>query len=153
MGMNNLSLLVCASLAALGGCSITTSTDIDPTPLAGTISGSTWLFQNGNTDAFLSEGSTDFFATFYESSFTPCGSEPSGPHVIVSIPKVAGDYSMDFSRNMTFVDGDTNLVAVDGRIVVDSVTATQVTGGLHGTYDSENEVNGQFSITVCPSGN
>jgi len=141
---------------ALGGCSITTSTstDIDPTPLSGTISGQPWSFSTGNTDGFLSEGQDDFFATFYESSFTPCsGIEPSGPHVIISIPKAPGDYTMDLSRNMTFVDGDNNLVAIDGRIIVDTVSTTSVTGGVHGTYDDENDVNGQFAITVCPSDN
>ncbi len=149
-------IITLASVLALTGCSITTSTstDIDPTPLAGTVSGQAWSFAAGNTDAFLSEGQDDFFATFYESSYTPCtDSDPSGPHLIIAIPKSPGDYTMDLSRNMTFVDGDNNLVAIDGRIIVDTVTATQVTGGVHGTYDDENDVSGQFAITVCPSSN
>ena len=68
----------------------------------------------------------------------------------MSIPKNVGDYSMNLSRNMTFVDGSDNKIATDGRIVVDTVSATRVTGGLHGTYDFDNEVNGQFDLTVCP---
>ena len=106
-------------------------------------------FVASHTDAAQSAGETDF-RELYPSSFTPCSfTEPSGPFIIVSIPKTPGDYNMDFSRNMTFVDGSDNLIAVDGRIVVDLVTSTHVAGGLHGTYDFDNEVNGQFDITVC----
>jgi hypothetical protein len=31
------------------------------------------------------------------------------------------------------------------------VTATTVTGGLHGIYDGGNEVNGRFQISICPN--
>ncbi len=139
------------SLAATG-CTIETgSMDIEPTPLAGMIGGQTWTFQAGHTSAFLSEGEDEFFATLYPTTFTPCGfSEPSGPHLIVSIPKSPGDYDMDLGRNMTFVAGDRNLVSFDGRIVVDQVTPTRVIGGLAATYDGSNEVSGTFDITICP---
>ena len=146
-----LALPLTAALAVFtGACTVTTSQDIDPTNLSGMVSGQQWSFVAGSTDGFLSEGQDDFFAVLYPKAYTACGSEPSGPHLIVSIPKVAGDYSMNLSRNMTFVDGSDNKIATDGRIVVDSVTSTHVTGGLHGTYDFDNEVNGQFDLTVCP---
>ncbi len=140
-------LLVASTLlfAACGG------EDIVSTPLAGQVDGQPWTFVAGHTSAFLSEGEDDFFATLYASSFTPCGfSEPGGNHLIVSIPKTPGDYDMGFGRNMTFVVGDSdNLVTLDGRIVVDSVTDTKVTGGLYGSYSGDNEVNGRFEITIC----
>jgi hypothetical protein len=136
---------------AASACTITTSTsDIDPGPLSGMVDGQPWSFQAGNTDAFLSEGQDAFFATLYAAPFTPCTEDPSDPHLIVAIPKTPGDYQMDLSRNMTFVDGDQNLVAIDGRIVVDEVTSDHVSGGLHGTYDAFNDVSGQFDVTVCP---
>ena len=135
------------SLAALGGCG--TSQDIATTQLAGTVGGQAWTFKTGHTDAFLSEGEDDFFATFYQEEFTPCGFEPSGPHLIVSIPKTTGDYEMGLQLNMTYVVDSDNKIATDGRIVVDSVTATKVTGGLVSEYDGDNEVNGQFEATIC----
>ena len=142
-------LLLSATIGATA-CTISTSQDIDPTQLSGTVNGLPWAFQMGQTDAFLSAGQDDFYATLYPRSYTPCSvSEPNAPHLIVSIPRLPGDYSMGFSRNMTFVDGDLDMVAVDGRIVVDSVSADRVTGGLHGTYDFDNEVNGQFDIHIC----
>jgi hypothetical protein len=143
--------LVAASLS-VAACSTSPQFDIASTPLSGTVGGTPWTFQVGATDAFLSEGSDDFFATFYASSYTPCvDSEPSGPHLIVAVPKAPGDYDMSLARNMTFIGSDDrNLIAIDGRIVIDSVTATTVVGGLHGTYDGSNEVNGRFQLAICP---
>jgi hypothetical protein len=144
--------LTVSLLAAAAGCTISTDTmDISSSTLTGTVSGQPWSFKAGETSAFLSEGKDDFFATLYQTAYTPCGiSEPTGPHIIVAIPKNAGDYDMDFDHNMTFVGSDnSNKVAFDGRIVVDYATSTHVVGGLHGFYDGQNEVNGQFDVTVC----
>ena len=43
---------------------------IDDGPLTGMVYGQPWTFQAGGTDAFLSEGDDNFFATFYASAFT-----------------------------------------------------------------------------------
>jgi hypothetical protein len=144
-----LSSALLLSIAATG-CTIETGTTIDPTTLSGVVDGQTWTFAAGHTDAYLSEGEDEFFATLYPTAFTPCGfSEPNAPHLIVSIPKVPGDYDMGFDRNMTFVSGSRNMVAFDGRIKVDSVSATRITGGLAADYDFDNEVSGMFDITIC----
>ncbi len=130
------------------------STDIAATPLAGTVDGQPWTFAMGATDAFLSADGDDYFAELYASSYTTCGfSTPTGPSLIVSVPKVPGEYPMGLNQNMTFVVGSDNKIATDGRIVVTSVTATTITGGLVGTYDGDNTVTGQFTLTVCPDEN
>jgi hypothetical protein len=141
------------SLAAGCGTSDSGSTTIDDGNLTGMVYGQPWTFQAGGTDAFLSEGDDNFFATFYSGAFTCGSSEPSGPSLIVAVPKVPGDYPMSLMRNMTFVMGSDNKIATDGRVVVDSVTATSVTGGLVGTFDDQNTVSGHFTLTVCPSTN
>jgi hypothetical protein len=145
------SLASSACLVAAGACA-DSPIEIATTPLAGTVGGMPWTFQTGETSAFLSEGEPDFFASLYASSFTACAAfPPSGPHLLVSVPKQVGDYEMGLGRNMTFVDRDSNnLITFDGRIVVDEVTATTVTGGLHATYDGGNSVDGRFQITICP---
>ena len=145
-------LAALALALATAACSVSAgSQDIDPTPLAGTVSGQTWSFVAGSTDGFLSDGQDDFFAVLYPMTYTACGfSEPSGPHLIVSVPKTVGDFPMSLQRNMTFTNGSDNKIATDGRIRVDSVTATKVTGGLVGTYDADNEVSGTFELTICP---
>ena len=140
-------------LAALSSC--TTSeprVEIASSPLAGTVGGMPWTFRAGATNAFLSEGDPNFFAAFYATAYNPCVDfEPRGPHLLAAVPKQPGDYGFDLSRNMTFAPGDNvNLVSFDGHIVVDAVTATTVTGGLHGFFDGDNEVNGRFEIAVCP---
>lgn len=140
------------ALLALGlaACTSSSSESIDPGTLAGKVEGQSWSFVTGSTDAFLSQGESDFFAVMYPTAYTACGSEPSGPHLIVSVPMTAGDYDLDLSRNMTFTDGQSdNKIATEGRIVVDSVTDTMVTGGLHGVFDDQNEVSGHFTLTVC----
>jgi len=82
--------------------------------------------------------------------FTPCGFAPTGPHLIVAIPKATGDYEMGPMRNMTFVSDNDNKISFDGRIVVDTATPTTVSGGLVASFDGDNEVNGTFEVTVCP---
>ncbi|CAN5923761.1 hypothetical protein BH11MYX3_BH11MYX3_00320 [soil metagenome] len=141
--------LCCLGVAfAVVGCG--DSFDVATTPLAGTVGGESWTFVGGQTDAFLSEGKDDFFTDMYPTAFTPCGfSRPGGSHLIVSVPKEPGDYDMGFDRNGTFVVGSDNKIAFDGRIIITEVTATKVVGGLHGSFDGDNEVNGQFEVTIC----
>jgi hypothetical protein len=51
---------------------------------------------------------------------------------------------------MTFVVGEDNLIATEGVIAVDTVTATTINGGIHAVYDGDNEVDGTFELTICP---
>ena len=149
--MKTLTTVLAIGMMALVGCATDEgSKEISATTMTGSVGGQAWTFAAGHTSAFLSEGEDDYFATLFQTPFTPCGfSEPSGPHIIVSIPKTTGDFDMGFGRNMTFVDGSENLVSFDGRIRVDSISATNVRGGLAASYDSDNEVNGTFDVTIC----
>lgn len=142
-----------ATQLALAACSGSDGGDVEiaATPLSGKVGGQAWTFQAGATDAFLSQDS-DFFAALYDTSFTPCGfDEPTGPHLLVSVPKQPGEYPLSLQRNITFVVGEAdNLISLEGRIVVDEVTATRVTGALVTRRDDGNDVNGEFELTVCP---
>jgi hypothetical protein len=147
-----LSLFAVATMALVGCASDDGVGELSDTTMTGMVGGQTWTFAAGHTSAFLSEGEPDFFATLYPMAFTTCGfSEPGGNHLIVSIPKMPGEYEMSLSRNMTFVVGDSNnLIATKGKIVVDEVTATTIKGGLVAEYDGQNEVNGRFEVAICP---
>jgi hypothetical protein len=75
--------------------------------------------------------------------------------LILSVPRTPGTHALGFDLNATFViEGPRqtleNLVATRGRIVVDEVTATRVTGGAYIEFDAANSVNGQFEIAICP---
>ncbi|HEY4178298.1 MAG TPA: hypothetical protein VGM90_15730 [Kofleriaceae bacterium] len=151
MGKLALVVMVVATLAACGTDSVS---EVSPDPLAGMINGQPFTFVGGETNPFLSEGDDNFFSDLYGETYTACGfSHPSGPHLIASIPMTPGEYTLSLDLNMTFTynDGSTvqNLIATRGRLVVDEVTSTTVTGGLHGIYNGDNEVDGQFSLTVC----
>ena len=149
---SSLSLPLVACTTDDGSSSSTAS--IDPAPLSGTVGGQAWTFQAGHTDSFLSKDEPDFFASLFPTTFSTCGfSEPSGDHLILSIPKTVGDYPMSLSRNMTFVVGNDNKIAIDGHIEVTEVTATSVKGGIVAKFDDQNEVNGTFTIPVCPDDN
>jgi len=142
-----LPLVLLLGATACGGSSYEISDQV----MTGQIGGQSWTFATGETDAFLSDGEDDFFALLYQESFAACQTSPAASrYLIVSVPKQPGEYDFGPQLNMTFVIGDaTNLVATDGTIVVDQVTATTVTGGLHGVFDGDNEVDGQFTLTIC----
>ncbi|HEX3759547.1 MAG TPA: hypothetical protein VHW23_12610 [Kofleriaceae bacterium] len=150
----NSRLLVLA--LALAGCSSSSDSDTvsgaADTPLSGKVGSQSWTFQIGATDPFLSQGDGDFVAALYATSYTPCsGSEPTGPHLFVAVPKQPGTYPLSPMRNVTFVTADDdNLISLDGEVEVHEVTATTVTGGLRTRRDDGNDVNGQFQLTVCP---
>jgi hypothetical protein len=125
--------------------------EIADTPLAGTIAGVPWTFVTGDTDAYLSQ--EDYFTSLYAESFTPCGFSPTSTnHLIARLPMTPGEYPFSLSgNNMTFaIAPSDNLVTFNGKFVIDEVTATTITGGLYGRYNAANEVNGRFTVTICP---
>lgn len=142
------------TLVGTAACGGGGTTEVSADPLAGSINGKPFTFVSGETNGFLSEGDDNFFSDLYGEASTPCGfSHPTGPHLIASIPMTPGDYTLSLQLNMTFTydDGDTiqNLVATNGRLIVDEVTTTSVTGRLHGIYNDDNEVDGAFMLAVC----
>jgi len=56
---------------------------------------------------------------------------------------------MSLSRNMTFVVGSDNKIAIDGHIVVTEVTPTQLKAGIAAKFDDQNTINGSFTIPIC----
>ncbi len=146
------------SLFALGfagwaGC--TPEYQITEQPLMGQLAGLTWSVGSGETDAFLSQDD-DYFALLYADSFTPCNMEaPQGvDHLILNLPKEVGEWELGPSRTMTFVvqqgDGPLNLISNEGKLRVDSITDDTIAGGIHAVYDADNEVDGTFTVAICP---
>jgi hypothetical protein len=142
-------MLLAALLAS--ACGGDDEMSIDDTVLAGTVNGQSWSFRSGETDAFLSEGEDNFFASLYATEVEACGfGGPDGYYVIAAVPKATGEYEMSSSLNLTFAVGDSdNLVTFDGVIRVDEVTDTVVRGGLAASYDGDNTVSGTFELTIC----
>ena len=156
-----LQLLGLAALAtAFHGCAddadgSTSSAPIATTPLAGKVGGQPWTFASGATNAFLSADDDDYFATLFAVDFSGCSDAPQGgvTAVILSIPKTLGTRSFGLQLNGTFVvpgaDGPENLATLNGKVVVDAITDTTITGGVRMSYDSANAIDGRFEVMIC----
>ncbi|HEY4056233.1 MAG TPA: hypothetical protein VGM39_06470 [Kofleriaceae bacterium] len=147
-----MTVVALVGLAACGSDPV----DVSSETMAGSINGEPFMFVAGETNAFLSEGDDGFFSDLYGAPYTSCGfSKPTGPHIIARVPMQPGDYTLSFQQNMTFTyaddDGEIqNLIGTHGRLIVDEVTTTSVSGRLHGIYDDDNDVDGAFVLSICP---
>jgi hypothetical protein len=126
---------------------------IATTPLAGKIGGQAWSLGTAETDSFLST-STAYFVSMYSDTFTACSGTSSNQnnYFLPNVPTATGDYALSLQTiTATFVvGGSQNLVATSGHLVVDSISGNTVTGGLNISYNSDNALDGQFTITICP---
>jgi hypothetical protein len=142
-------LVGCGSGGGGAGSNVT----ISDQPLSGVIGGQPWTFGSGETDAFLSTADS-FFVNLYPGAVTPCsfGAPTDVNLVTMQVPSTPGSYPISLQRNVTLYVASTsfNNVATRGLMVIDSVTATTVSGGLNTTYDDANHVDGQFQATICP---
>lgn len=139
-----------ASLVVLPLAACANTLDISQQPLAGTVGGDPWTFADGVFGG-SPDGEDDFIAYLYPMPIDLCGFVlPRGDQLQVSVPKTPGEYEFSTVRRAMFVTGGDYLVASEGRIIVHSLTATEVAAGLHVVYDGENEVDGQFTVTRCP---
>jgi hypothetical protein len=140
-------------LGWVAGCS-TGPVEISDQPLAGQIGGAEWTLGSAETNAVLSADFSTFFVAAYGQALAPCtgaGSATSGNQLILSIPKVAGEYPLGLALKQTFYvpATNTNYVSSLGRLVVHEVTSTTISAGAHFLFDQANEVDGQFTVTIC----
>ncbi len=145
-------LVVVLATGAAGACG-TSAVEISKVPMSGKIGGEPWTLGTAETLAFLSMDAR-FFINAYAETFAPCtgaGSSVTGNYLILNVPKAPGDYALSLSLNETFFvqSNNHNNVATQGRLVVDEVTATTVSGGGHFQFDSDNYVDGQFVAQIC----
>jgi len=122
--------------------------------LSGKIGGQPWSFMTGQTDSFLSDA-TKYFTTLYPSAFTACqtfAAPGNDNYILIDLPASVGSYGLSLSQNATLYDASTsyNWVATRGRIQIDSITETTITGGVTITYNADNAVDGQFQASICP---
>jgi hypothetical protein len=124
--------------------------------LDGVFNGNAWTFMSGRVkkDQFRPGR---FVLDLWESTEAePCKIffPTSQRNLITSIPDTAGSFELGNETNVTFssyssANGSENLVATEGMIVIDEVTADSVKGKLLARFDGSNIVNGSFSLTMC----
>jgi hypothetical protein len=149
-------VLLSAGLAACGGGE---TFAISNQPLGGKINGTPWAFVAGQTDAFLSGGSSDtFFANLFDQALTSPCTELQPPDstrgLILSIPKAVGRYAITLELNQTFSYDDgtgttQNDIATSGDLEVTELTATSLRGGVKMAFGANDVVDGQFELTIC----
>lgn len=125
----------------------------------GSIGGQTWSFRSGRAkpDPFKS-GSLAFDLWDIEVS-DPCN-DFTFPNrsILFSLPAASGDYPMSLERTFTFYSNDNganrNFVATSGQINLliapTGIGVTRIDGEIVGSFDSANNVNGRFSVPLCP---
>ena len=140
------------TLSLVAACS-TGPVEISARPLAGVVGGAPWTLVSAETDPYLSANSETFFVSASAEALTACTDAVStGNSLILSIPKTAGDYPLSDSFKQTFylAAANVNYVTTLGRVVVDEVTTTTIRAQAHVRFDDANEVDGNFSATICP---
>lgn len=159
--------LILVTLTTFAACEKDATVRIDSTPvpnleeiktgvLDGVFKGNTWTFMSGRVkkDQFRPGR---FVLNFWESTEAdPCKVffPESKRNLITSIPNTTGSFPLGNETNVTFSSytpetGSENLVATEGMIVIEEVTADVVKGKLLARFDESNLVSGNFSLTMC----
>jgi len=141
------------ALGCGGGSSPGGGGAISSQALSGTIGGKAWTLGTAESNAFLSEDDT-FWVDAYAESFTPCTHATSldTDNLILTLPKAPGTYGLSLALTQTFyiAAGSKNLAATSGTIVIESVTATTISGAAKFAFNADNSVDGTFQATICP---
>jgi hypothetical protein len=90
-----------------------------------------------------------------------CSLVPEGDMVFFFVPNAVGVYKLKFdlsgnsddSQTATLFDEDDfgNFIATEGAIEIISITATEVIGRIDARCDGESYVNGNFTVSFCPT--
>jgi len=70
----------------------------------------------------------------------------------LTVPTAVGGYAFSPTISATFVLNDrnqSNLWATRGKVIVESITEAEVMARAFVDYDSNNRIDGRFTITVC----
>lgn len=156
-------LVPCVILIACGGDSDSgySYSFIDQN-VTGKVNNKAWTYAGGTAKEDFFENtkmSVDLTATTLED---PCNDFTSGLRVFFSVSPTVGIYelnldinSADESFTVTLYDpddGNLNIIATMGAVEILSISDTEVTGRMDVFYDSETNVNGNFSIPYCTGG-
>ena len=151
-----------------GACSVTTEEkatatssttipDYETTTLSGKMVGVAWTFDTGNV-VVPTSGSTYWYNMTSDNLSNACSPIYTGTSSIPVIlftrseaPSV-GETELGSGNTVTFYDGTTSYGIWTGKIKIDTVTTTAVTGKMYAKgSDSDNEINGTFTLSRCCS--
>ena len=140
--------------------SSTSLPDYATTTLSGKI-GTAWTFQTGrmvvpssSSGSYWYSMTNDNLSNACSSSYTGTSSNPKVTYSRDAAP-TAGETELSFTsgnvKTVTFYDGTTNYIVAKGKITIDTVTTTAVTGKMYAISgsDTDHEINGTFTLSRC----
>ena len=151
-----------------GACSVTTEEtatssttmpDYETTTLSGTMAGTAWTFYKGQVTVPTSSSGKYYYRLTSDNISNACSSSyaatSSNPYILIGRDDapVVGEEELCFSsgcaKTVTFYDGSMNYIITTGKIKIDTVTTTEVTGKMYVKSGSNHEINGTFTLSRC----
>ena len=152
MKIARITLLASASLLGACGGGYSPESIIDQAP-QGLMEGEDWTM----VSAVVTDDGDSLSVDLYPIEVEPCdGFASSDSSIIFSVPKEEGEHPLNFSfdlannQTVTFVPAPgSNVIASQGLIVIEALSAEEVTIGLVADAD-DSSINGRFTTAVCP---
>lgn len=127
--------------------------EIPSTPLSGFIGGKPWLAARAIGRPELSAEGTIFVEAYDDESVEPCADDGvHPPSLLLSVPRLRGNYPFSQTINATFLlddESQTNLSTGKGRVHVLAVENTNMEIGVTAQFDQDNGVSGRVTVDVC----
>lgn len=133
---------------------------IATTAPAGKINGAAWSM----TKSVVKKSGTTLSVNLYAEDVADCAAplKTTSPSVMWSMPAAEGTRELNFNlfdlgnpktQTVTFFtpSDNGNNVITEGRLEVSKLSDTSVTVGLLAKGDADNQVEGTFTATLCPS--
>ena len=150
----------CSSSEDTKTTSSTSLPDYATTTLSGKI-GTDWTFQTGrmvvpssSSGSYWYYMTNDNLSNACSSSYTGTSSNPKVTYSRADAP-TAGETELSFTsgnvKTVAFYDGTTIYIIAKGKITIDTVTTTAVTGKMYAISgsDTDHEINGTFTLSRC----
>lgn len=123
------------------------------TPVSGVVYNDPFTMVGGKARSLSSNGVQVFYIYLTETAITCNETENLGP-LWITVPAAVGAYDFAAGARIQFQDPNSDDFegALDAEIEITAISATTITGKLKGSgfNAGENEINGTFSVQVCP---
>ena len=130
--------------------------DFQNQDLQGEIEGEVWVYRAGTAEISFFDN-TKLSIDIYD--VEPEGGDAcefgvfslGSDVVLFSVPNEVGLYELGSPHTVTLFESDTymNYIATDGAVEILTIDSTAVTGRMDVAYDSDNHMNGNFTLTFC----
>ncbi|WP_298146825.1 hypothetical protein [Flavobacterium sp.] len=123
------------------------------TPVSGVVYSNPFTMVGGKARSLTSNGVEVFYIYLTETAINCNETENLGPLWII-VPAAVGTYDFAGGARIQFQDPNSTDFegASDAEIEITAISTTTITGKLKGSgfNAGENEINGTFSVQVCP---